>query len=408
MRTFAVIDREEQNAALTETIKQHTIMLVNNSLLLILQASSMTITLGLALALCFAKFHQPDTTKEYEQMRWVNVAALLIMAIHYALQMLFGFRAQGPDVGALINILFYSTSICIFSYSFIRLAGRPSFQRRFITVVSIFLAIIFASFAMGYTYYGGLHMPVALYVMGASFFLSTLFCFLYPAKEIRRALQLADDESGQLQVQYSLFLKTSSRLLYIATLAMSLSIYFTPLLFIVGILNLVAFLFFIVSFIALGFNIGNVSQVISTENEEPTSPDSGNAAEDPKPTLTDEQKQSIGLLIADWRRQQGYGVSELNSTSLASRLNVPKRQLVQYLREVEGKTFRVWLSDLRLAEAKQLIIAHPEYSNETIAESCGFSRSHLQAKFKESTGLTTNEWRDAHVQPEGQKPKSTP
>ena len=184
---------------------------------------------------------------------------------------------------------------------------------------------------------------------------------------------------------------------------MSLSIYFTPLLFIVGILNLIAFLFFIISFIALGFNIGNVSQVVSSDNEEPPSSASGNAAEEPKPTLTDEQKQSIGILIADWRQQRGYCVSDLNSTSLASRLNVPKRQLVQYLREVEGKTFRVWLSDLRLAEAKALIIAHPEYSNETVAEACGFSRSHLQVKFRESTGLTTNEWRAAHVQPEGQK-----
>lgn len=378
-------------------------MLDNNSLLLILQASSMTVTLGLALALCFAKFHQPDTTKDYEQMRWVNVAALLILAVHYTLQMCFGFRAQGPDVGALINILFYSTSISIFSYSFIRLAGRRPYQRRFVTVVSIFLAVIFASFAAGYTYYGGLHMPVALYVMGATFFLSILFCYLYPANEIRRALKLADDESGQQQVQFALFLKTSSRLLYIAALVMSLSIYFTPLLFIVGILNLIAFLFFIISFIALGFNIGNVSQVVSNDNEEPPSSANGNAAEESKPTLTDEQKQSIGLLIADWRQQHGYGVSDLNSTSLASRLNVPKRQLVQYLREVEGKTFRVWLSDLRLAEAKALIIAHPEYSNETVAEASGFSRSHLQVKFRESTGLTTNEWRAAHVQPEGQK-----
>lgn len=377
-------------------------MLDINSFILILQASSLTVTLGLALALCFAKLHQPDTSREYEQMRWVNVAALLILAVHYALQMLFGFRVQGPDVGALINILFYSTSICIFSYSFIHLAGRRSFQRRFITVTSISLVAIYASFAIGYLCYGSLRMPVALYVMGACFFLSILFCFLYPAKEIRRALQLADDESGQQQVQFALFLKTSSRLLYVAALAMSLSIYFTPLLFIVGLLNLIAFVFFIVSFIALGFNIINVSQVIGSEMEEKTIPDSNDTIEEVKPTLTTEQRDNICRLITEWREQQGFRASDLNSSTLATRLNIPKRQLVQYLREVEGKTFRVWLSDLRLAEAKQLIIDHPEYSNETIAEACGFSRSHLQVKFRESTGLTTNEWRAAHIQQEGQ------
>lgn len=66
-------------------------MLDSNALLLILQASSLTITLGLALLLFFAWFHQPDTSSDYELMRWCNVAALLIMAVHYALQIGFGF-----------------------------------------------------------------------------------------------------------------------------------------------------------------------------------------------------------------------------------------------------------------------------------------------------------------------------
>lgn len=373
-------------------------MLDIKSLLLILQASSLTMTLGLALVLFFAWFHQPDTSREYEQMRWCNVASLLLLALHYVLQMHFGFRTMGPDVGALINTLFYPPAIYISSYSFVRLASRRSFQRRYIMVASVCMLLIATSFVCGYIYYGSLHMPVALYTMGALFFLSIVFCFVYPTKEINRVCKLADEESGQLQVQYNLFLKTSSRLMYGAALAMSLSIYFTPLLFIVGTLNLISILFFIVSFVALGFNIRNVNQVISTEmDEEAPSHESEAARNEAKPSLTQEQKDMICALIDEWRRKQGYGTSDLNSSLLAARLNIPKRLLVQYLREVEGKTFRIWLSDLRLEEAKSLIIAHPDYSNETIAEACGFSRSHLQVKFKESTGLTTNDWRETHI-----------
>lgn len=371
-------------------------MLDINSLLLILQSCSLTVTLSLALLLVFSWFHQPDTSRAYEQMRWCVIAALLLLTLHYFLQIRFGFRAQGPDVGALINTLFYPPAIYVFSYSFVRLAGRRSFQRRFITVASISMLLIIGCFVGGYLYYGSLHMSVALYAMGACFFASILFCFLSSRKEILRTQRLADEESGQMQVQFNLFLRTASTLLYAASLVMSISIYFTPLLFIVGTLNLVAMLFFVISFIALGFNIKNVSQVISTEMEEPVPSGNENVVEEPKPVLTDEQKERISTLIADWRRQQGFGVSDLNSTTLAIRLNIPKRLLIQYLREVEGKTFRVWLSDLRLEEAKQLILLHPEYSNETIAGSCGFSRSHLQVKFKEATGLTTNDWRAAH------------
>lgn len=375
-------------------------MLDLNSLLLILQASSFTITLSLALLLFFAWFHQPDTSREYEQMRWGIMAALLIMATHYVLQMTCGFRAQGPDVGALVNTLFYAPAIYIFSYSFVRLASRRSFQRRFIIVITACMLFIAACFVVGYIYYGSLHMPVALYAMGACFFASIVFCFIYPRQEIRHMRQLADEESGQTPVQFELFLRTASTMLYAASIAMSLSIYFTPLVFIVGTLNLIAMLFFVVSFIALGFNIRGVSQIIGTEMEEATAPDNTTDHEESKTTLTIEQREDISTLIADWRQRQGFAASDLNSTTLASRLNVSKRLLVQYLREVEGKTFRVWLSDLRLEEAKRLIITHPEYSNETIAESCGFSRSHLQAKFKESTGLTTKDWRAAHMKQE--------
>lgn len=372
-------------------------MLDINSLLLILQASSFTITFGLALLLFFAWFHQPDTSREYEQMRWCNMSALLILALHYVLQMVFGFRAMGADVGALINTLFYPPATYIFSYSFIRLASRRSFQRRFIIVASVSMLLIVGCFVVGYVYYGSLHMPVALYAMGVCFFASILFCFIYPYEEIKRMRKLADDESGQMQVQYNLFLRTGSILLYVASLVMSLSIYFNLLVFIVGPLNLIAMLFFVISFIALGFNIKGVSQIINTEIEDVNVGIGETVEDNAKSILTPEQKEMVCTLLIKWRQKQGFAASDLNSSILASRLDISKRLLVQYLREEEGKTFRVWLSDLRLEEAKRLILLHPEYSNETIAESCGFSRSHLQVKFKESTGLTTNDWRDAHV-----------
>lgn len=369
-----------------------------NDLLLILQASSLTITLGLALLVFFSWFHQPDTSREYEQMRWCIIAALLLLTVHYFLQIHFGFRAQGADVGALINTLFYPPSTYIFSYSFVRLASRRSVQRRFILVASVSMLIIVGCFVGGYLHYGSLHMPVALYAMGACYFISILFCYVYPNGEILRMLRLADEESGQLQVQFSLFLKTSSTLIYAASLVMSLSIYFTTLVFILGPLMLISMLFFVISFIALGFNIHNVSQIISTEMEETVSSDNGVVEDDNKSMLSEKQKDMVRDLLENWRKKQGFASSEINSITLAARLNIPKRLLVQYLREVEGKTFRLWLSDLRLEEAMQLILSHPDYSNEAIAESCGFSRSHLQVKFKESTGLTTNDWRDAHVQ----------
>lgn len=62
----------------------------------------------------------------------------------------------------------------------------------------------------------------------------------------------------------------------------------------------------------------------------------------------------------------------------------------------EGSTFRVWLSNIRIEEAKQMLLTNSDYSIEAVAESCGFSsRSWMQEKFKASTGMTPAEWREA-------------
>lgn len=212
---------------------------------------------------------------------------------------------------------------------------------------------------------------------------------------------MVDEESGQMQIQFSIFLKTSNFLMLMLGLFVSLCIYYLPLLAIVGTLELFAILLFITSFITLGFNIHNVSQIINEEKEEEEEIKDANDntynKKEEKKMLNLEQREIIRKKLELWRNNHGYSSSDINSALLAVRLGLSKRMLVQYIKEVEGKTFRIWLSDIRLEEAKRMIIEHGDYSNETIAEACGFSsRNYLQNKFKDSTGLTPTEWRDAN------------
>ena len=51
------------------------------------------------------------------------------------------------------------------------------------------------------------------------------------------------------------------------------------------------------------------------------------------------------------------------------------------------------MTNLRIEEAKRVIREHPEWSNETVAQHCGFAdRSYFQKKFKEKTGITPAEF----------------
>ena len=48
---------------------------------------------------------------------------------------------------------------------------------------------------------------------------------------------------------------------------------------------------------------------------------------------------------------------------------------------------------LRIEEAKRQLKKHPEWSNDTIAEHCGFSsRNYFQTIFKKQTGVSPSEF----------------
>ena len=119
-----------------------------NVLLVALQTGAMTISMVMGAILVISRFQQPDTNKEYEQTRWLLVVAMLLLTIQYALQILYGFRAQGDDVGAVINILFYSPAAYILSYSSVALVGSKRIKKRYVQVSTLNMALILLCFAI--------------------------------------------------------------------------------------------------------------------------------------------------------------------------------------------------------------------------------------------------------------------
>ena len=53
--------------------------------------------------------------KRYERSRWMIVVAMIGLAIQYAVQMVFGFRAADDSLGAVINILVYTPCFSLIS-----------------------------------------------------------------------------------------------------------------------------------------------------------------------------------------------------------------------------------------------------------------------------------------------------
>lgn len=85
----------------------------------------------------------------------------------------------------------------------------------------------------------------------------------------------------------------------------------------------------------------------------------------------------------------------LNIQAVADEMHLPRPLLTAWLKTTEWELFATWLNQLRIEEAKKVLREHSDWSNDYVAQHCGFSnRQYFHKKFKELTGLTPSEWQE--------------
>lgn len=355
--------------------------------LLLLQFGSLILTSLLALMLCISRLHVRKLNRRYETSRWLVVLAMCVFAVHYLLQIFFGFRAQGDDVGAVVNILFYSPTSYLLSYSIVNMASGRDYRRRYMLVCIILYALILLTFVAGLVVNGSLHMRTSLYVMELLFTISILFSILDPLKERRRIRAAIErDTAGDLG-NYNMFIETGTMILFLFALILPALIFSTKLLFVLGPLFLLSIFVYVVNFSCLVFNIAPVVSVLDSVEDK-------KVHDEPSESLSPEQMASIGEALEKWHEARGFADSDTSLDRVARRIGVEPRVLSLYIASRHGETFRIWLSKIRLEDAKRMLVENPDEKIEAIAEECGFtSRSYFQNQFKAETGFTPKEWR---------------
>jgi len=85
---------------------------------------------------------------------------------------------------------------------------------------------------------------------------------------------------------------------------------------------------------------------------------------------------------------------DLKLADVAKELNVMPHTLSQYLNENLGKSFKVFINEFRIEEAKNLLLADTNYTIEAIGYESGFnSKSTFFTAFKNITGTTPSKYK---------------
>ena len=358
------------------------------------------------------RLHVRWINRRYEWSRWMIFAALLFMAVHFFLQMYFGFRAMGEDVGAVINALVYLPCFTLFSMAIYNIEATHTKRRKMNLICAAVYAAMLAAFAVGYSFSGSLNIGAWLYVMLALFFGNIVYCIYMIIIEMNKRKKLLETMTATDMLPFIRYARASIAMLSLIAISMPFAVLSTKSLYVVGPVGLLVLLFFIVNFVAFGNCYVPTEELLDMERSNNETDDEDDADDElttaetyARQSATDcdqsaqrlsaERTAFIQAALDKWCADLGYKDSSANMLTLSHSLNISKNELTQFFSQCQNTTFRIWLSEIRFNAAKRMMKEYPDYSNDIISSECGFSsRSYLYRVFKEKEGCTPFAWRD--------------
>ena len=364
-----------------------------NTLFLVQFACCIIVSM-LGLILVLSRFQIRWTNRRYEVSRWLLAFSMFVLAWHYVLQMVCGFRAKGDEIGAVVNVLFYSPVSFFISYATYNLICYRGGRKKFALLGCVSYALILICFFFGYNDTPrGMHMGEWLYVMLALFAVTIMYSTYTTVIEMRYHRKIIEENTTEDLLPFGRYTYTTYGLAGIMVLAMVGAICYRPLLYCVGPLMLFSLISFTISFLGYGYNMipAEVRLELDTADE---------------PLEVMEESEEVGLgsekisiiesVLASWCDKGGYRDSTVNMPMLSVKLGIPRNELSMYFENCLKSSFRIWLSDIRFKEAQRMLLEECRYSNDTISSECGFSsHAHLYKIFKAKTGFTPGQWRDS-------------
>lgn len=364
-----------------------------NTLFLVQFACCIIVSM-LGLILVLSRFQIRWTNRRYEVSRWLLAFSMFVLAWHYVLQMVCGFRAKDDEIGAVVNVLFYSPVSFFISYATYNLICYRGGRKKFALLGCVSYALILICFFFGYNDTPrGMHMGEWLYVMLALFAVTIMYSTYTTVIEMRYHRKIIEENTTEDLLPFDRYTYTTYGLAGIMVLAMVGAICYRPLLYCVGPLMLFSLISFTISFLGYGYNM--IPAEVRLELD---------TADEPLEVMEESEKVGLGSekisiiesMLTSWCDKGGYRDSTVDMPMLSVKLGIPRNELSMYFENCLKSSFRIWLSDIRFKEAQRMLLEECRYSNDTISSECGFSsHAHLYKIFKAKTGFTPGQWRDS-------------
>lgn len=345
-------------------------------------------------------------SKVYEHSRWLLALGSLALGIHNLSQFLLQMREVSPTMAWAFNLSFYAIVIPAYNLGELNLLRAGHDLRKSIIMALAFISVIYLLLGVGLftnllvnddapwcTLTFAAAVVFSLYVFHASVKLQ------HETQVVSQLLNAQELESRHKALRYTCH---SIRFVMLVSLA-------TPwicacgnltILGLYGLLIYVLLIWYLCSFYLYGNNMAEVvdvaDEIVDARSDHDYSSFNFSAEKSSNLASHDIQDKVLYIerVINSWLEVKAYTDPNLNFEKAIEQMGISVRELNFYLQNVlKVDGFNIWKSNLRVEEAKRLLLKHPDYSYEAIAQACGYVTGTSMARaFKAHEGVTPIQW----------------
>lgn len=104
--------------------------------------------------------------------------------------------------------------------------------------------------------------------------------------------------------------------------------------------------------------------------------------------------------VIEWENRKHFVRTDINIEFVAKELCTNRTYLSTYINTYKKKSFKEWISDLRINEAQLLLLSEPQLSVSDVAYRVGFTdKSNFTNRFSKNTGESPKKWREKNLNP---------
>lgn len=332
--------------------------------------------------------------KVSNRSRWLMTGALALIGVQFLIQYVTGLRAMGVAQAVLVNIALLLPASGLMSLAILNLQrqGRlTTFERWLWPAVSLLVIAVLAvvvwtdghpleqlSERVRWTEIG----------LGVVYAAMQIYYSMMEFRELQRMEAAVENYYDRERRGLTQWIKHAIGVTGLMAVFVPVFIFGPNILLIVYGLAFFWGIFMMWFCFVRYFTSNDAKRVREAEENAEESAREENAKAKSASSFSDEDKARVSRAVDRWLATGAHLKAGITSPVAADAMNIPRYQLTAWVKASGHTSFTRWITTLRIEEAKRVLKEHPEWTNEAVADHCGFTRTHFQKIFKQEMGCS--------------------